>query len=234
MTISLAKVHSVGSAFDRSPSTIARLAFTRSGVGTRRLMSQTLVRAATGASVPGSMESRTLRASAPTLPPTSWAQRSPLGLLVGAPVVDLGDVARGPGEEDDDAVLAVVALDHLLQVVDVVGRDAAGAGRGVAGEVDDAAEELVRILGVPGADDADLRVDGPGRLDDVRVALARVRDGPAVAHLEAAVEGDRLLAPLADAGLRLHAAVVGLADRVDRGPSRPGPGTSGRRTSTRS
>ena len=148
-------------------------------------------------------------------------------VLVGAAVVDLGDVARGPGEEDDDRVLAVVALDGLLQVVDVVGRDAAGAGRGVAGEVDDAAEQLVRVLGVPGADDADLRVDGPGRLDDVGVALARVGDRPAVAHPEAAVEGDLVLDPLADAGPAPRRG--GRAPRRPRrsGPARPAPGTSG-------
>src|SRR5205823_5765065 len=95
-------------------------------------------------------------------------------VLVGTAVVDLGDVARGPGQEDHDAVLAVIALDRLLQVVDIIGRDAAGASRGVAGEVDDAAQQTVGVLGVPGPDHADLRVHGSGWLHDVRVAQAGV------------------------------------------------------------
>src|SRR5439155_4000407 len=125
-----------------------------------------------------------------------------VGMLVRTLIVHLRDVAGSAVEEDDDGVLAVVALNDLFEIVNVVGGDAAGAGGGVAGEVDHAAEEF--LLLVPGADDADFRVGGPGRFEDVRVALAGVGDGPAGAHLEAAVEGDPPLDPLADPRPVIH------------------------------
>src|SRR5262249_23215744 len=87
-----------------------------------------------------------------------------VGLLEWILVVHLGDVTGGAVEEDDDGVLAEVALDYLFEVVNVIGGDAAGAGGGVAGEVDDAAEELLFV--VPGADDADLGVGRAGRLNN--------------------------------------------------------------------
>ena len=83
----------------------------------------------------------------------------------------------------------------------------------MAGEVDDAAEQL--LLVVPDADDADLRIDGAGRLDDVGVALAGMRDRAAVAHLEAAIEGHRRFAAATDAGVGGDAIVMGMTDRLD-------------------
>src|SRR5205823_14465786 len=136
-------------------------------------------------------------------------------VAVRALVVHLRHVAGRPIKEDDDRVLAVVPLKDLFQVVNIVGGDAAGAGRGVAGEVDDAAEQF--FLRVPDAEDAHLGVDGPGRLEDVRVALAGVRDGPAVAHPEAAVEGHGAFQPAADAGPGTDTGFVRLEDRLDDG-----------------
>ncbi|ODT20764.1 MAG: hypothetical protein ABS54_13780, partial [Hyphomicrobium sp. SCN 65-11] len=101
-------------------------------------------------------------------------------------VVDLGDVARHAGDEDDRGVLAHQAADGLLDVADVVGRDPLGPGRAVAGEVHDAAQHLARL--VPSAQDADLGVDGAGGLDDVRIADAGVGHGVALLHQESAVE----------------------------------------------
>ena len=190
-TISLANVHSVGpppsaALFAPSPGTC----LTRSGLGTRRRDRQHLrSRLHAASSVPGSMVSSTLTASAPTVPPTSCAHRSPAGLAYGLRLSTCVMSPESPEKEHHDGLLAVSALDRLLQVVDVIGRDPAGVGRGVAGEVDDAAEQFAacrprrRSRRPP---------DRPARrLDDVGIALAGMRDGQAVLHPEAAIERHR-------------------------------------------
>src|SRR5262249_36274994 len=142
-----------------------------------------------------------------------------VGVLYGALVVHLSYVARRTVEEDHHRVLAVIALDHLLQVMDVVGGDAPGAGGGVAGGVDHTANQF--LLLVPDADDAHLWIGWPGGFEDVRIALPRMGDGAAVAHAEAAVEGHRPLQAPAKARLRAGARVVGLADGLDDGLFHP-------------
>src|SRR5205823_4767111 len=76
----------------------------------------------------------------------------------------------------------------------VVGGDLGAAGGvRVHGEVDHGGDRpaLWRVEG----EYADLRVDGAGGPDDLRAALGRVPADGAVAHVEAAVEAQVLLAP---------------------------------------
>src|SRR5262249_44221521 len=122
------------------------------------------------------------------LAPNDLGPALAVGIFVRTLVVNLRDVSGSAVQKDDDRVLAVVALNGFFEIVNVVGGDAAGAGGGVAGKVDDAAQES--LLLVPAADDADLRIGRAGRLDDVGVAKPGMRDGSAIAHLEAAVESD--------------------------------------------
>jgi len=129
----------------------------------------------------------------PLLPGFSLLQRQ---------VVDLGDITAGTVEEDNLAP-AHAASNCAAHPVYPVGGGAGVAGGAVAGEIDDAAEELA--LGTPGSEYADLRVDWPGRPHDVRIALARMRRGDAVFHDEAAVEGDRRLRSSADREQRISA-----------------------------
>ena len=132
--------------------------------------------------------------------PTAHQLRPSLtgGRLVRTPVIDLRYVARRAVEENDDGVLPVEALECLFEIADVTGRDTAGTGGGVAGEVHDAAQAVP--LGIPGCQDADFRVAGARWFEDVRIALAWMSDGPAVPHLEAAVECHARLAALVNAG----------------------------------
>ena len=117
---------------------------------------------------------------------------------------------HGPAQEDDDRLLAHHAADRLLEVVDVIGRDAGGAGRGMAGEIDHAAQEPAFL--VKRADHTDLRVDGTGRLDDGRVALAGMGEGEPAGHAEPPVERDLSFQPLAHAAEGRRPRLVGLAD----------------------
>ena len=62
--------------------------------------------------------------------------------LLGIAVVHLGDVARRPRQKNHHGLIAHDPPDRLLQVINVVGGDSSRSGRGMAGEVDDAAQEL--------------------------------------------------------------------------------------------
>ena len=111
--------------------------------------------------------------------------------LVGTAVVHLGDVARRPRQKDHHGLIAHDPPDRLLQVVYVVGRDSSRPGRGMTGEVDDAAHELA--LRIPDTQHADLRIGRSRGLDDGRVPLPGVRHGEAVLHPEPAIERDLVL-----------------------------------------
>ena len=64
-------------------------------------------------------------------------------------VIHLGHVAARAVEEDDDRLLAQRAADGPLHEVDPIGGEAARRGGAVAGEVDDAAQELPDSLHTP-------------------------------------------------------------------------------------
>jgi len=133
----------------------------------------------------------------------------------GAEVVHLRDVAGRTGREHHHHVVAHDATNDFLQIINVVGRDAARTGRGVTSKVDDTADELA--FDVPNRHHADLRIHRAGRFDNIRIALARVRVTEAVFHAEAAVIGHLVLAAAAESAMDLGAGFMSRADRVDDG-----------------
>ena len=119
-------------------------------------------------------------------------------VLIRTTIIHLGDIAQGAVEEHHHHVLAVVRLNDLFQVVNVVGGDSSGTGRGMAGKVDDAADQFAVL--VPDADDAYLGIDRSRGLDDVRIELSGVGHGQPAAHLKPTIERHLVLDALAHAG----------------------------------
>ena len=149
---------------------------TRSGLGTRRLIvGGPSIVASSGARRAAVHAQQHLDRLGPHAAADDLAPSAPgRGCDVGAAGCRPGSRRRRPLEEDDDRVRAHRAADRLLQVVDPVGRDAAGAGRGVAGEVDHAAEAACPSLSQTPITPTSGSI-GPGRLDDVGIALAGMR-----------------------------------------------------------
>ena len=113
--------------------------------------------------------------------------------LVGAAVVHLGHIARRARQKHHHGSIAHGSAYRLLKVMDVVGRDSSRPCGGMAGKVDDAAQQLP--LEIPDAQHANLRIGGAGWLDDGWISLSGVRHGEAVLHPEPAIERDLVLDP---------------------------------------
>jgi hypothetical protein len=133
--------------------------------------------------------------------------------LIGAEIVHLRHVTARALHEDDGRTRAEAALDGFFEVLNPVGRNAAGIRRGVAGVVDHDADKLT--LHVPGTDHTDLRVDGTGVFEDVGIARAGMTPTLAVFHAQAAVEGDFVLMAEAKAELHRHFASICRHDTRD-------------------
>ena len=137
----------------------------------------------------------------------------PVGKDVRAEVVDLGHVPGVALEEDHNRILSHGSANRPLQIVDVVGRDPAGAGRGVAGEVDHAAEQLARA--VPRAQHAHGRIGRAGVLEHLGIVLAGMRVGHAVLHAQPAIERHPVFLAGTGAAAGLDLGLVGGTDGLD-------------------
>ena len=133
--------------------------------------------------------------------------------LVRAAVVNLGDVARHARQKYHDGLVPQQAPNGLLDVIDIVRRDSAGTGGGVAGEVDDTAQKLPFLA--PRSQHAHLRVDRSGRFEDAGIALAGMRHREAVAHAEPPIEGRLLVRSKPGRAAGLHLPGVGCNHRRD-------------------
>jgi hypothetical protein len=133
--------------------------------------------------------------------------------LAGAEIVHLGHIPARALHEDDGRPRAEAALDGFFEVLNPVGRNAAGIGGGMAGVVHHDTDKLT--LHVPRTDHADLRVDGAGVFEDVGIARAGMTPTLAVLHAQAAVEGDLVLMAEAKAELHGHFASISRDDTRD-------------------
>ncbi len=127
----------------------------------------------------------------------------------GIPVINLGNIATGPVEEDHANVRTQTAPDRISHIKRPVGGNQAATERcTVQSEIDDTSEQIAP--GVLHRDYGNIRVCRPGRRDDIRIHLARMRADGAVFHPEPPVEAHPFLPAKAAADTGLHGRLAGL------------------------
>ena len=182
------------------------------GVGARRAISSTVWPALNGLRSPGCHVEQHLHGLGTHASPDQTRPGFRPRILGGIQVVDLGHITGRSGQEHDNHVLAERAANRLFQVVNVVGRNATGTRCGMAGEVDDAAEQLA--LFVPSADHAHFRIGRSRWFDNIWVALPRMCERETVTHAKAPVEGHLVFDALARSTASSDARRIRLADSL--------------------
>ena len=111
-------------------------------------------------------------------------------------IIDLSDIARGTVDKDHDDLIAESSAYHFFNAPGKIGRDPGRTRRGVAGKVDDTADEFSGF--VPSSDDTNFGIDRAGRPDHFRIAVAGMSEAEPARHAPASVKTNTFLLPASE------------------------------------